>query len=579
MEGHPVSTGYIHGSVQPVLLGCRLQKTHYRSVSNITEVAQWGPNSWPTFDDNDIYLGPLQRCSCQAKYTLAKRSNQEEFRTTGTSVYPEAMDKALAAALAKDWLNDATFSSSVGDIKVASASKEVVKKGKEEGESVANHDSLVPEAACQSDRCCVEGMGGSGYGNGLAGFGPKMKAYHKGKWRSIHDGGGLGSPGRWPPKRRRPLREKEGRRVAAKVKTLFLKWVAGVERDKQGGTKALFWELAAGRHQQSPFTKDMEKYRKELDEELLDMGLKPKRRIEDRDTEIQFRRLMAMMEATGDEDWEFLEQMASEGVSLGVDEVMPRTHKVFEEKQKWAREFVDYLLEDQFSENYTSAEESHEDIKRQVKEEVDNGSILKLPEEEAKVRFKGRLAVAALGAVPKELGSDKVRLIHDGSYSVDINRGSRFWTGWDFRYVTMRQRCWQRSRRRYVKRKSPEHRCCMTSAVHTNWSPSWREIGDFRHLECQALRTDRYTSTKGVRSGWRRQHTIGRELLQEWFERFTDWLVANSVFTIFCLQTMGGWPVWASITGEARCSGSSWWSWWSSPCLGRKFVVAWRCSG
>lgn len=296
------------------------------------------------------------------------------------------------------------------------------KKVEEEGESVANLDSLLPEAACQSDRCCVEGMGGSGYGNGLAGFGPMMKAYYKGKWRSIHDGGGLGSPGRWPPKRRRPLREKEGKRVAAKVKTLFLKWVAGVERDKQGGTKALFWELAAGRHHQSPFTKDMEKYRKELDEELLEMGLKPKRRGGDRDTEIQFRRLMAMMEATGDEDWEFLDQMASEGVSLGVDEVMPRTPKVFEEKQKWAREFVDYLLEDQFSENYASAEESHEDIKRQVKEEVDNGSIVKLPEEEAKARFKGRLAVAALGAVPKELGSDKVRLIHDGSYSVDINR-------------------------------------------------------------------------------------------------------------------------------------------------------------
>lgn len=30
--------------------------------------------------------------------------------------------------------------------------------------------------------------------------------------------------------------------------------------------------------------------------------------------------------------------------------------------------------------------------------------------------------MAALGAVPKELGSEKVRMIHDGSYSVDVNR-------------------------------------------------------------------------------------------------------------------------------------------------------------
>ena len=122
------------------------------------------------------------------------------------------------------------------------------------------------------------------------------------------------------------------------------------------------------------------------------------------------------------EDWEFLDQMASEGVSLGVDEEMPRTPEVFEEKQKWARDFVDYLLEDQFADNYASAEESQQDIRRQVLEEVEAGSIKKMPEEEAKAKFKGRLAVAALGAVPKELGSDKVRLIHDGSYSVDINR-------------------------------------------------------------------------------------------------------------------------------------------------------------
>ncbi len=166
----------------------------------------------------------------------------------------------------------------------------------------------------------------------------------------------------------------------------------------------------------------MEEYRESLDKELERMGLDPRRKGGDRKTEINFRRLMAVMRATGDEDWEFLGPMAKEGVSLGVDEEMPRTPKVCEEKQKWAREFVDYMLEEQFAENYMSAEESQADIRRQVLEEVESGAIKKMPEEEAKSAFKGRLAVAALGAVPKELGSDKVRLIHDGSYSVDINR-------------------------------------------------------------------------------------------------------------------------------------------------------------
>ena len=206
------------------------------------------------------------------------------------------------------------------------------------------------------------------------------------------------------------------------MKKLFLKWMAKEESGEKGKVKRLFWELAGGKHQQSPFGSCMEGYREEVDKELEDMGMKPKRKAEDRSTEIQFRTLMAMMQATGDEDWEFLDQMASEGVSLGVDEEMPRTPEVFEEKQKWARDFVDYLLEDQFADNYASAEESQQDIRRQVLEEVEAGSIKKMPEEEAKAKFKGRLAVAALGAVPKELGSDKVRPIHDGSYSVDINR-------------------------------------------------------------------------------------------------------------------------------------------------------------
>ena len=45
-----------------------------------------------------------------------------------------------------------------------------------------------------------------------------------------------------------------------------------------------------------------------------------------------------------------------------------------------------------------------------------------MSEKEVVDKYKGRLAVAALGAVPKELNSTKVRVTHDGSYSVDINR-------------------------------------------------------------------------------------------------------------------------------------------------------------
>ena len=121
-----------------------------------------------------------------------------------------------------------------------------------------------------------------------------------------------------------------------------------------------------------------------------------------------------------DVDCSWLTEVAEEGVSLGVDEELPRVEEVFEAKEKWNLSFTEEEFRDVTADNYKSAEENSADIKRQVMEEVELGSIIKMSEEEAKEAYKGRLAVAALGA-PKELGSTVVRIVHDGSYSVDIN--------------------------------------------------------------------------------------------------------------------------------------------------------------
>eukprot|EP00435_Cladocopium_sp_Y103_P012380 s1532_g3.t1 len=101
---------------------------------------------------------------------------------------------------------------------------------------------------------------------------------------------------------------------------------------------------------------------------------------------------------------------------------MPRTPKVFEEKVKWPREFVETQMQEIWAENYESAEAGKADIYRQVDEELERGTIRLFSEQAVKEKYGNRLAVAALGAVPKELNSDRVRLIHDGSYSVDVNR-------------------------------------------------------------------------------------------------------------------------------------------------------------
>ena len=120
-----------------------------------------------------------------------------------------------------------------------------------------------------------------------------------------------------------------------------------------------------------------------------------------------------MLEACEDEDFEWLEEVAKEGAHIGVDMEMPRVPAVFEEKTKWNLDFTDDPFLDSMADNYKSAEENAADIERQVMEEVESGAIVELSEEEAKIKFQGRLAVASLGAVPKELGSSVVRIVHD----------------------------------------------------------------------------------------------------------------------------------------------------------------------
>ena len=180
-------------------------------------------------------------------------------------------------------------------------------------------------------------------------------------------------------------------------------------------------EVGWGKTKGSHFVDFMDKARQELDTKLEALGFQPKRRERDRISEVNFRRLKAMLEAVDDEDSDWIDEVAGRGVKLGVDRTMPRVPLVFEEKVKWNLDFTDEEFRDSMAANYKSAEENSVDIKRQVMEEVEAGTIIEMGAKEAASRYQGKLAVAALGAVPKELGSSVVRIVHDGSFSVDVN--------------------------------------------------------------------------------------------------------------------------------------------------------------
>ena len=404
-----------------------------RLITSSQQVMGWGSNAWPIFDEDGAYLGPLQGdCACEVRTSLARQPGDVAFRTTGSDIYPPRLDEAIAEAI-RQHIKDQLLPSPLGGEKEDSSKEEdaINKEAREddimedqwEARETYNHDDDDEE-----DHGWRDEEGGSydtrGHGweeDGVRpGWGDPIKCYYKGKHRTIHDGGGLGSAGRWPVDRRKGLSTFNGKRLEAKCKGLFLEWIRSKEENGESA-QAVFWQLASGRARSSPFEGGMKKYRDDLDKELEDMGFRPRRRSGDRCTEVNFRRIKAMLETVDDVDHVWLEEVAARGVELGVDSTMPRVPEVFEKKEKWNLSITDEAFQDTFADNYKSAEENAEDIERQVLEEVEKGSIIKMPLSEAEEKFKGRLAIAALGAVPKEMGSSVVRIVHDGSYSVDVN--------------------------------------------------------------------------------------------------------------------------------------------------------------
>ena len=402
-----------------------------RLLCNSKHVLVWGSNLWPSFDGQGFYAGPLNKsCNCYVSQSLVKESNDAPFRTTGTDVYPPQLDHAIAAAIIAEFSGPFP-SGPVGggvDPKEKGQPSTLQSSGRDPGENKDDKKRKLEDSPLDdsvktksSGRASVEEDSYPIENPARAGRGVPIRCWYKGKERSIHDGGGLCSPGRWPVKQRKQLSSEPALGLMACCKGEFLKWVLSICSKEGDAVKEVFWSLAGGKSLSSPFSKIMDDARESLDRKLESLDKFPRRRPGDRDSEVNFRRLAAALEVVEDEDFDWLGTAAGSGVRLGVDQTMPRVPAVFEEKVKWNLDFTDEEFRDTLACNYKSAEENAEDIERQVLEEVEAGSIITMKTEEAEKRYKGRLAVAALGAVPKELGSSVVRIVHDGSYSVDIN--------------------------------------------------------------------------------------------------------------------------------------------------------------
>jgi hypothetical protein len=181
----------------------------------------------------------------------------------------------------------------------------------------------------------------------------------------------------------------------------------------------IIYGLACGRVESCPFSQTMvDQGRASLKAWLATNGVDIKSDKQDVPQEVEVRLFQAALRAMDDPDAAAMDSYAV-GVRIGVSTGLPRTPAVFEEKTKWRLPWEDDGVKEVWSQNYKSATDNKEIFHKKVEEEKRKGRMLEMTYEEAKKRFKDRLAVASLGLVQE--GGEKWRLVHDGTRVVKVN--------------------------------------------------------------------------------------------------------------------------------------------------------------
>ena len=164
---------------------------------------------------------------------------------------------------------------------------------------------------------------------GWHGVGAPRVARHMSGDKPFCDGGGLCSPGRWRRDKRRLPATLPG--LKPRIVELFGQ---AVHRASGGTDNALKFmlKLCAGRLKEAPFAEeDLAEMRKALRETL---GMEGREDTVAEGQAFHLALIAKTLKAFEDPDWRFIEGL-SDGVALGVDQVLPRAPAVFEEKEKW----------------------------------------------------------------------------------------------------------------------------------------------------------------------------------------------------------------------------------------------------
>ena len=364
----------------------------------------------PQFDEHGWYLGPLPRQSGGAPLIGKSKG---VFRTAQSAAWPPQLCKWTAEAILTSFLQEWEGG---GEINSTPTSRK-----RRCDEDPAGVEALETFSASKRRRLEEDRPVPGGHPKVVdpmnppvpGGRGPPRACRWKGLEASFHDGGGLSSPGRWPPERRMKLEGREWAMVRHHILLAAVKRlgsVAEVEKEafrmaRGGDSFRLVREEAFLQEIRDILAEKLDIPRQERPEEGQPFFL---------DT------MKGVLQRAGDPDWEFLEQ-AKTGLPLGILHEMPRTLAVFEEQVKWSLEGDGWGSAVWQKDNYASAAEHEKYLVEHLEQEVAEGLMVKMSEEDFVRTYGKNRAVAALAVLVEDELTGKKRVIHDGTHGVMVN--------------------------------------------------------------------------------------------------------------------------------------------------------------
>jgi len=274
-----------------------------------------------------------------------------------------------------------------------------------------------------------EEVGAPPFGAGRRGLGQPLAVGRGARRRELQDGGGLCSPGLWPPGRRRHAE-------APTVTAYREDALAAIRSLGAAEVRRAFATLAAGKAACSPFGDHLVAgLRHRLVERFRTQGVCCDPLPGDEDQPVHVRLLSALLTDAQDPDAVGILDYVH-GVRVGVGVRMPRTPAVFPRKRRWAlptQAHPEMWDEFDFSEpvlldNYRSARELQREVEKDLEGLLARGLCEKLTAEEAQLRYGTRFVVASLGALVKRTtdeGERVIRLLFDGTREVPLNGAIR----------------------------------------------------------------------------------------------------------------------------------------------------------